>query len=258
MADQYVNTSYGVVRHTHESRIQVCPICHQQVLKNLINEHIEKHKSGISEYNTGYAVIRDTKKTVETVPNKFSCLIPDVPLSGYERFAVGATTGGALRGAFRNATVYVENEELVLKYERDIAAGGGEVSIARIPINNVAEIQKSSVSLDEVKRSILYRSLGIGGAFSLALFIVVTIAAMKSSNPGSKISIIFLSTAVGFALGFIISFASGNSSLEKNLAELKFIPSDNKSKPFSFLINPNQTYRANLVLNSNSLFIKDR
>jgi lipoprotein NlpI len=180
--------------------------------------------------------------------SEFHCLIPDKPLTRYEQFAVGVTTMGAFRGNFREATVSLKDNQMIISAKTDVVAGGKEVTIADIPIHDIAEIHCASIGVSTQRRLALFRSLIIGGGIGLVIFFGV-MAKVGTADIGGLVSTVLPFTLIcGLAMGFLFSFLPNLSKAKKNLFEVQFVFENDKVLPVA--LTPEQIKIAKSILES--------
>lgn len=162
--------------------------------------------------------------------DRFNCLIPDGPLTGYEKFAVGMTTGGAYRGMLRPATMFIESQLLILRAQTDVIAGGNVVTVAKMPLSELGQIRRTPISTASQMRTVIWRSVIVGGGLTLTMIIIPAVKGGPNFDIGRALPIVIL---FGLGMGFVFSFLPGVKKIQKNLFEIQFVTSNAQVLPIA-------------------------
>ena len=160
----------------------------------------------------------------------FLCMIPDRSLTGLEQLRVGATTGGAFRGLFRDALIKFGDGEVVLLGCKDAIDGGDWVVVRKMPIKNIAEVRISPLSIAEQVKAAFARSLVVSGGIALTLFIIVI--AKSTGNQGNAQNLGTLVLGVpfgGLILGLLFSFLPNYCKLDRDLTQILLVTSNSQA-----------------------------
>jgi hypothetical protein len=156
-----------------------------------------------------------------------ACMIPDRPLTGFERLAVGITTGGAFRKVLRDATASFENGELLVRGRTDVVAGSASVVAARMPVKDVVEVRITPIDYTEHVKAAFLRSLVWTCSIFATILIMVMIGSLSKKIAPSPQGI-FGVGLVALVMGCLFSFLPAYSKIEKDLIQVIFVTQDNK------------------------------
>jgi len=190
---------------------------------------------------------------------KFDCLVPDQPLSLYEIFSVGVTTGGTTRTSYRPAKVIVKTDELIINARTDITAGASEVSLATLPTNELKEAHLSTISITNQIQSFLMRSFIVWIVFTLVVFsstFIMLNSSQKTFVLDSITLLAGLSILLGLVLTLLFSVLPNLFKLDKRLTQLSFIKTDGKTA--SLVLKTGQKNSALEGLRSSGLKVIDK
>ncbi len=229
-----------------------CPKC------NLSNPPAAQHCDCGFNFVTGnvedFIYVKSADISSNKTGNKngnFYCLIPDRPVTGYEKFVAGIAKAGISHKLFRSANASFNNGEVIVSSSTDPSVGGTEVVVCKMQIKAIISVRISPLSIAKQSMGAFIRSLIWGGSLFLCLVIIGSIRHGIYGFFNNPIGLA-IGLAGFIAIGIIFSYLPSVRKLER-LLQIQLITSSNQVLVLT--IKPETERAALAILSSNGLIV---
>lgn len=174
-------------------------------------------------------VIQSGRKKAEKVAEQgvvdndsrmFRCLIPDRPLTEWERLEVGVASMGTFRATLRDALAKGNPESLEIEAKDN---HGTPVKVASIPWKDVTHFEFTSLSIKSQLANSLVVSMVVGMGIGLMIFLMVCVQigfSRLADDLGRTLMVGAGILGAGLVLGILFSFVPNLFRLRGDLIQL--------------------------------------